>query len=125
MTAVKQQIEIILQSKVCLNCLNKMKLIENKQNLMRCGKNRCRKKKSTYQIFTKQPFLNSKLSFDTIIEILRYFFLDLKIKQIKILTNISRKTIKNIIIATLRIIKKNVKKNRVLLGGEDVIVECD
>ncbi|KAM0673920.1 hypothetical protein GVAV_002438 [Gurleya vavrai] len=122
---LKLKMELLMKKKPCKICLDVMKKVKNSENFIKCGKRICRKKKSTANIFENKPFAFSTLKFIKIIEILKFFFMELKIKQIETLTGISRQSIKSIINESLKLIKKFVKKNKKMLGGNNIIVECD
>ncbi|KAM0686421.1 hypothetical protein COBT_002354 [Conglomerata obtusa] len=58
-------------------------------------------------------------------EIIKLFFFEVKIKNIAKISEVNKKTVKTIILSVLRCIKKFVKKNSFLLGGDEIIVEMD
>lgn len=123
--AFQTKITEIIQSKICIYCFKQLKRKDAFSNVLRCSGARCRKLKSYSTIFSMKPFFDSKIRFNKIIEIIHLFFLDLKIKQIKELTNTSKSCIRGIVESVLFIIKKFMKKNKCMIGGENVIVECD
>ena len=96
----------ILKKKLCVFCFRQLKQINLDSNFLKCSTAKCRKRKSTNSIFKLKPFFNSKIKFKKIIEIIFYFFLQLKVKQIVAITGISKPSIRKIIKSILKVIKK-------------------
>ncbi|KAM0686599.1 hypothetical protein COBT_002176, partial [Conglomerata obtusa] len=124
-TALEVKIAETMRNKVCLYCFKQLKRKNKESNVLRCSGVKCRKLKSFNTIFSYKSFFDARIKYSKIIEIIYLFFLDLKIKQIKELTNTSKTCIREIIVNVLGIIKKYMKKNKMMLGGENTIVECD
>ncbi|KAM0688059.1 hypothetical protein COBT_000684, partial [Conglomerata obtusa] len=114
-----------MAKKSCKWCLMPYRRLGKTQNGLKCNMRRCKKLKSSATIFTKKPFLASKLNFSFIIEVLYLFFIGINNKQVKMLTGVSKPTIKKIIKSSLERIKRYIKNNPKILGGNDVIVEGD
>ncbi|KAM0675239.1 hypothetical protein COBT_004284, partial [Conglomerata obtusa] len=88
-------------------------------------------------ILKNMPFFNSKIKFEKLMEIIKLFFFEIKIKNIAKISKINKKTVKAIILSVLRWIKNLLKKivfysvemksllkwTKVYLGKENIIGE--
>ncbi|KAM0685493.1 hypothetical protein COBT_003295 [Conglomerata obtusa] len=106
----------IIKKKLCRICFKQLKQRSVDSNILRCSGAKCRKLKSFSTVFSQKPFFNSKLKFEKTLEIIHLFFLELKIKQIEILTKISKTYKSSIIEDVLYIIKKYMKKKQMYAG---------
>ncbi len=103
----------------CRFCLGNTKLLKNKDNLVKCTKNSCRK---VNIILNNKLFKKSHIEQKKILAIIYILLLWSKKSDIANLLSVSNKVIRK----TLKIIAVLIKKNtNNLVGGDKVIVKID
>lgn len=105
----------------CAKCNHRTSLSRTLK-VLRCLNKKCRK---TYKFFKSDIFEKNKITFEKILGILKGLFKNINTKALSILLEVSRKTIRLYRKKLKKLLKTAFKKEKVKLGGANIIVEVD
>jgi transposase-like protein len=120
-----QQLKEILTKKsnrmVCYKCLGNVKLQDNLKTV-RCTTSKCRaiSPVSKYAFYT-----NTKLKLEDLLLLIGFILTKTRFKSINIAMDVTRQTVSSLKKNIKFLLEEDFKKQDIVLGGKDVVVEID
>ncbi|KAG0418853.1 hypothetical protein EQH57_0645 [Dictyocoela roeselum] len=118
---IEERYKKMVDEAICTACLGPVSLRKNKKYIVRCTKSKCRK---SFSLFRSILLHKKKISIQTIYTIIFYWVNNIDINNISIISNVSEFAVREIIDSFSFIFRRKFEEDLVL-GGENVIVECD